>query len=527
MSRARTSAASPEVMTDGAAVGVDHATWGRLGVIFGAASALTLAVALQQSEQVIGAAAALTLVLAFVVLAYPVLLRWQTLVGGIVLLIMFIPIKRYKLLAGLPFDLEPYRIAVGLVAAMWVAALLADPRVRLRRSVADAPLLLILAAVLGSILTNIPRIAQTKFFNPDGSYFILPELSADVLKKLLFLLSFYLVFYLIVSTVRTQAAIHTILKTLVCGAAIVASFGIIEARTGYNVFDHVKTVIPILNFEGALTDEGIARAGRLRVYASSQHPIALATMLVMILPLAIYLARHTGRARWILAAGLIGLGAISTISRTSITSLLAVAIVFVWLRPKELKRLWPLVLPALVVIHIALPGAIGGIRASFFPSGGLVQNQTVYGGRASSERLQPEFARIRTNPAFGAGYGTRLTTGDIRQNARILDNEWLGTTAETGFIGLFAWLWFFARVIRRSGREAKHDRSSRGWLLAALASSVTAFAVGMLTYDAFYFIQVTFVLFFVAALASCTLAVPGPWTPERTIARRADLAADR
>jgi hypothetical protein len=503
--------------TTGAALKPERPAAARAGFLLGTLALLSAAVASGQDEAVVGMTVAATLVVGTFALASRVLLRWHSLVGGIVLLIMFIPIKRYKLFSGLPFDLEPYRLAVGLVAAVWVAALLVDPRVRLRRSKLDPPLLLILAAIIGSILSNIPRIGQTVFTNPDGSTFIREDLSVEVLKKLLFLFSFYVVFYLIVSVVRNEAAIHSVLKTLVAGAGVVAFFGLVEARTGYNLFDHIRTVLPILTFDGALTGADIARAGRARVYASSQHPIALASMMAMTLPLGIYLIRHTGQRRWMLASALIGLGAISAVSRTSITSLAAVGLVFIWLRPTEMKRLWPLVLPALIVIHIALPGAIGGIRQSFFPSGGLVQNQTVYGGRVSPERVGPEFERIRNNPAFGAGYGTRITDGTERQNARILDDEWLGTAAETGLIGAFGWLWLFVRIIRRGGREAKRDRSSRGWLLAALASSVAAFAIGMLTYDAFSFIQVTFVLFIVAALASCTLAADGPWIRERDL----------
>jgi hypothetical protein len=483
----------------------------------GALTVLTAAVASGQDSARVGAAAAATLVIAVFAMSYRVLLRWHSLVGGIILLIMFVPIKRYKLDADLPFDLEPYRIVVFLVTALWVAALLADPRVRLRRSLLDAPLLLILAAVLGSILSNVPRIGQTQFFNPDFGYYLREDLSAEVLKKLLFLLSFYLIFYFVVSVVRDERTIHNVLKILVGGAAVVAFFGLVEARTNFNLFDHVRSVLPILTFEGALAEEGIARGGRLRVYASSQHPIALGTMFVMTLPLAVYLARYTGRRRWLVAPMLIGLGAISTISRTSITTLAVMGIVFLSLRPAAMKRLWPLVLPALIVIHLALPGAIGGIRQSFFPSGGLVQNQTAYSGRVSAERVGPEFDRIKANPAFGAGFGTRVTTGPTK-NANILDNEWLGTAAETGLVGLFAWAWLFARFIRRAGREAKRDRSSRGWLLAALASSVAAFAIGMLTYDAFSFIQVTFVLFIVAALGAATLASEGPWLSERVVA---------
>ena len=60
----------------------------------------------------------------------------------------------------------------------------------------------------------------------------------------------------------------------------------------------------------------------------------------MMLPIAIYLARHTGRKRWGLCAAIVGLGALATVSRTSVTMLVALTLVWLWLRPKEVKNLY-------------------------------------------------------------------------------------------------------------------------------------------------------------------------------------------
>ena len=43
-------------------------------------------------------------------------------------------------------------------------------------------------------------------------------------------------------------------------------------------------------------------------------------------------------------------------------------------------------------------------------------------------------------------------------------------------------------------------------LLASLAAGITAFAVGMFTYDAFSFIQVTFLLFIYVGIGAALLA---------------------
>jgi hypothetical protein len=50
------------------------------------------------------------------------------------------------------------------------------------------------------------------------------------------------------------------------------------------------------------------------------------------------------------------------------------------------------------------------------------------------------------------------------------------------------------------GRSARRERGDYGWLYTALTASSFSFAVGMLTFDAFSFIQATFVLFLLIAV---------------------------
>ena len=61
------------------------------------------------------------------------LLRWHSLLGLIVVVVLFIPIGRYHLPGSLPFNLELYRVVVALVVLIWLTSLLIDRRVTLRR----------------------------------------------------------------------------------------------------------------------------------------------------------------------------------------------------------------------------------------------------------------------------------------------------------------------------------------------------------------------------------------------------------
>jgi polysaccharide biosynthesis protein PslJ len=455
-------------------------------------------------------AASVVVLLSLVALRRSPLIGWPRLIAALILIILFIPIRRYALPGSLPFQLEPYRIFVAVLTLGWCASLLVDRRARVRRTGFEAPLLVIVGSAFASVVVNPGRVAAT---------------STEVNKSLMFLLSFVLVFYLLASTIRRLDNVDYLAKTLVGGGAVVSFFAVIEARTGFNVFNHLTKVAPFLRDTGDVG--GFQRVGtaKLRVFGSAQHPIALSAALVILMPLALYLARRYGQRRWYACALALGIACASTISRTGIVMVLVVGIVFLWLRPRETRRFWPALFPALLAIHFVLPGTLGAIKQSFLPAGGLVAEQHASAHTAGSGRLAdlgPGLRLWREKPLLGQGYGTQvvnLSASGI--DANVFDDQWLGTLLGVGLIGFSGWIWLFVRAVRRFGREAKRDRSERGWLLAAITASIAAYAIGMLTYDAFAFIQVTFLLFILLAIGSSLLAEP-PTPLARRVGRMDD-----
>jgi len=429
------------------------------------------------------------------------LLAWRSLLSLTILIILFVPIKRYTLPGNLSFNLELYRLVVALVFFAWLTSLLIDPRVRLRASGLETPLLAFLFAILLSLVVN------TKRVNSVGS---------DAPKTLTFFASFVLTFYVLVSLVRRARDIDFLVRMLAGGGAVLAGFAIFESVTTVNVFNHLSTVLPILRFDPGQAPS-LHRGGRLRVYASAQHPIALGAAFALLLPLAIYRARAFGQRRWWFAAGMLLLGLLATRSRTGILMLLAVIVVYLLLRTAEVKRLWWAVLPALILIHFALPGTLGTIKESFFPRGGLIAQQANPGvGSGRIATLGPALhSEFLPNPILGEGFSTRITKPDSVvpvPNGPILDDEWLGILLETGVVGTAALLWFFARALRLMGSAGKRDLSPRGWLLVGVTASVAGFAISMFTYDAFSFIQATFLLFIVLGIGAAALrSPPGEW----------------
>src|SRR5581483_11621907 len=274
-----------------------------------------------------------------------------------------------------------------------------------------------------------------------------------------------------------------------------------------------QSVFPFLHLDSLNVPRLPPRGGRLRVYASAQHPIALGAALTMLVPFAIYLTRKEGkRWWWWTAAALLTLGSMTTGSRTSVTMFIAMGVIYLLWRPKVVRRFWPALIPALLAIHFAAPGALGTVRSSFFPKGGIVaqqQNAAVGHGRLAT--LGPALhAEFKPNPLLGEGFGTRVSTAlpTVPKNGPILDDQWLGILLETGIAGTLALLWVFLRLIRRLWPHARDDESAFGWLMIAGVASVASFAVSMFFYDAFSFIQVTFMLFIVMGLSASAVMAP-------------------
>jgi hypothetical protein len=435
---------------------------------------------------------ALPLVILGVVMAtaHQTLLQWRNLVITLVAIVLFVPIRLYSMPGSLPFELEPYRALIAFVALGWLASLLVDPRVRLRRTVVDGPLVAILAASSASVLFNTTRIAEI-------------DVAGEVSKQLTFLVSFVVVTYVVVSVIESERSAMVIVQALVAGGAVVAAFSVIELFTSFNVFQNVHRAIPFLDPTGPV--ETINRAGRLRVMGPAQHPIALGALFAILAPLGVYLHQATRRLAWMVATGMLVFGVFATASRTAILMLAVIGLVFIVLRPTESVRAMPFVLPVLVVIQLLMPGTLRTLYEGFFPKGGLVAAEAA--GPVGSARI-PSFhagmAEVGKRPLLGGGFGSRIVTGP-EKNSFIVDDAWLSLGMEVGVVGVLAWIWFFLRFIRRAGRAARSETGERGWFLVALTASIASFAVGMISYDALSFIQVTLVMFVIVALGSVVL----------------------
>ena len=442
-----------------------------------------------------------------------VLLRWKGMLTSIVLVVFFIPFKRYTLPATLPFQLDLYRILIAFVLITWVISLMMRRGPRIRRTGLEGPIVAFIAFAIASAGVN-------------AGYLGGVGLASFVIKALTFSASYLILLYFITAIVTSRDQIDRVIRVMVRCGVIVALAAVYEYRSHDNLFNNLHTILPFLTFHdpavlSGLTPQYLDRSGGFRAFASAEHPIELSAVLAMLVPLAMYLVKTTGQRRWLGAALALGIGVFATLSRTGIVILFVELIVFLRWRPAEVRRYLPLLAPAMCIVYAAAPHTFGSLYAQFFPQNGIVAQQDTHTTDHNALVADGRLARIGPNlhqwlyhdPLLGTAIGSRqtsITVGNATSLAggvplsQILDDQWLGNLLMTGALGVAALIWFLTRWRRSLTRVARLDNGKDGWLAVSLVAPVTGFVVSMFTFDAFGFTQVSVVFFFFVALG-CAL----------------------
>ncbi|MET0938704.1 MAG: O-antigen ligase family protein [Gaiellaceae bacterium] len=429
------------------------------------------------------------------------IVTWPNAIVCLVLVIWLIPIRLYRLPVGLPFNLEPYRIAVLLLIFGLILGIMAGH-------------LPVTAAGHGRALLALGGVAfASQAVN--WSSLDIPGQPPVAFKTLSYFVSFVAIFMLIAAAIQRYGDARQVISGLVIGGAIVAVAAMIESRTRSNLFENLDNWIPGLVKNPREVLE--LRGGRLRVRGSAQHPIALGVALTMCVPLAIVLAQYAAtQARkfmWLAAAAFCTMGALVTVSRTVVAMAVVMTIVGLVVRPEQVLKYWPVLLVLPAIAHVAAPGTLGALYKSIFPEEGLaadLQGREGLGGSGRLADLAPGIDLWRESPLVGHGLGFVATTASplaegATQGATgfqiIFDNQYMATLVSLGALGLIAAIWVVWGAAFKLIRSARrHREGPEADLVAACALSCAGFGASMLFFDAFAFVQATLVFFIIAAV---------------------------
>ncbi|QAY74685.1 O-antigen ligase family protein [Agromyces protaetiae] len=448
-----------------------------------------------------------------------VVLSWTAMLFVLVGVVLFIPIRRYALPIPVGFALEPYRVVIaGLLVALILAFFLRDTRER-KPVVWGWPIAIFLWTMLASLLFNVTPLVESGLFGPGfGNLF-----------QLSFLLSVVFVTRQLLSTERITMIV---LNVIVLGGAFIGFFAFLERFTRENIFLLLGNFLPLQLLRD---DAESLRAGGNRAFGSAQHPIALAVLFCMIIPLAVYLMKYspwprfeqTRRILYIGAIGIMLVGMLAAVSRTGVVTLGAMFLFVLVMRPKLGGILAAIGAPIALVVGLVLPQLFESMVLSLLDIDSLVASQYASVGMAGQGRLADlpgAFDEFSQAPLAGTGLGSRIVVGE-NANAQILDNQWLGTLLETGVVGIIGLIallvWPIITMVRFMFRSDVDPKWTN--LVFAIATASVGYTAAMFFYDAFAFMQTLLllaILYAIAAWAMTGAGAPPEIVPTRRGRRR-------
>jgi len=268
--------------------------------------------------------------------------------------------------------------------------------------------------------------------------------------------------------ISSRDRLDVVLKAAVLAGAFIASVGIVQFATGYDLAQAIR--VPGLQsaVDGAsfIGDRSIFR----RVAGTTMHAIEFSAVLCIMLPLALHLAVRESK-RWLIPAGIMGIALPMSVSRTAALGLATVLLFVVPAWPRALRRRALIGIGVyLVGMRLLIPGLLGTIRALFADADADPSVAT----REMDYSYASEF--IASRPWFGRGFATFIPT-----RYDFLDNQYLLSLVETGYVGVGAYLALLvggivtARRIRRRV-QSDADRDLAQALTASLAVVISTSA---------------------------------------------------
>ncbi|HEX6682355.1 MAG TPA: O-antigen ligase family protein [Candidatus Limnocylindrales bacterium] len=281
--------------------------------------------------------------------------------------------------------------------------------------------------------------------------------------------------------VHTRERLDGIIRVMLFGGGVIAIIGIMQAVLVFDVTQYIQ--IPGLVYHGNLN--GLESRGTLyRVASTTGHYIEFSTVMALMLPFAVHMARFAPSRpmrQWSGVAGAMMFIALPiALSRTGIVALAVALIVMVpaW----SWRMRFNLVVPSLgllVLLIFAMPGLLGTLIGLF----GNWDNDASVQGRDEDWEMIMERGWLDGHWILGRGQGTFIPT-----EYTWLDNQWLQQLVGGGIVGVtaLASLHLAAIVLSAIAYRRATQLADRHLCACLIAAQMVAVAVGF-TFDSLGF----------------------------------------
>jgi O-antigen ligase len=398
-----------------------------------------------------------------------------TFVGLYLLTLLVIPAQ--LVISRLPMAIAPsLMVAAGVGALCLCGHLVSSVQVAKGRSIIRTALILFLAA---NILTY--AVATRRYLPPD-------ELSgAD--NGMIRVFATVGMAIAVCDAVRGREQLDRVLKVFLGAAAFVGLVGFLQFAVNVDL-------VPYLHLPGLTANNNfdyvLERGSFRRPSGTTNHPIEFGMVCALAVPIGLHFAfravdRSEPAGRWWAFLSLVVIGAVTSLSRTAILGLLVAGIIVVLVLPRRHKLVAGVAgLGLFGVAGLVVPGLLGTLYGLF----ANISSDPSVTARVDDYTYVAKV--IDMNPLLGRGFGTFFPNKYI-----LLDNQYLMTIIETGYIGLATLIMLFlavaiAAVFILRGAVDGEQRSLGGCLLASVAVAV----VGAGTFDLFSFGLTTGIMFF-------------------------------
>jgi O-antigen ligase len=410
-----------------------------------------------------------------------------TLVCVYLLALLIIPAR--LVLSFVPMTLPPALVVALLLGVLWLSAQMVDTLgMGKGRNLVRTAIGLYLAAHLATYAVATRRWLPTDELTVADSSIV--RITATIALAVF-----------ICDAVRTRERLDKVLRLILVCAAVIAFVGLVQFGLGVDLASYVS--IPGLraqeNGYAVMESRSIFR----RPTGTTNHPIEYGLICAMAVPLGahfVFRARDEGTpyVRWLVCLALCGLGAMTALSRTAILGMTVAGIIMVITLPRRQRITAALVGGGFFLgAAVAVPGLFGTLRGMF----SNIEDDPSVKARTADYAAASE--QIDLNPLLGRGFGTFLPT-----KYTILDNQFLLTLIENGYLGMFALIGMFLAaafaVVRV--RMISEDQHLRG-LAACALSAVLAGGIASITFDLLGFGVATGLVFTYIGLAGAMLRI--------------------
>ncbi|UJW33689.1 O-antigen ligase family protein [Saccharothrix sp. AJ9571] len=308
-------------------------------------------------------------------------------------------------------------------------------------------------------------------------------------------------------TVTVRERLNRLLRVLVGVIAVCAGIGLVQFAldldlTQYLQFPGLKATSEYSNPE---------RASFRRPSGTTNHPIEFGVVCAMAIPFAAhYLFRAMDRGeprwKWALSLSMVGGGALVSLSRTAILSLAVVILVVIAsVRGRRRLIVAGMSIGFAAAAVLAIPGLFGTLYGLFanIDSDPSVTSRT--------DDYDEAWRHIGLHPIAGRGFGTFLPDKYL-----ILDNQYLMTLIENGWIGLVTFVGMFVVGVYAAVRVIVISRNHemRG-LAGAMISAMLIALISAATFDLLSFSVIAGLSFFSVGLCGSLLRIARAENPPR------------